>query len=115
MRHRSIKMARVYRQERVPLVKEMLAENPNCELFNRIRRVDPGYRSCHRHAIGLHELKKRSAGGSITDRDNVLRCCGPCNSFIEDSPDLAWRCGLVMRRGDTIEDVRRRWLVPEQP
>lgn len=113
MRYRSNEMARMYRAERVPLVREMLAEDPNCELFNRIRRVDPTYRDCQRRAIGLHELKKRSAGGSITDRDNLLRCCGPCNSAVEDNPDMAWRCGLVMRHGESIADVRRRWLRPE--
>lgn len=115
MRARSAKVAKVYREERIPLVKEMLGENPNCELFNRIRRVDPKYRDCTRKAIGLHELKKRSATGSITDRDNLLRCCAPCNSFCEDFPDLAWRCGLVMRHGETIADLRRRWLRPEPP
>lgn len=101
LKPRSKKTAEVYRKERVPLTKEMLAENPYCEMRDRIRSVQPDYSDCWRLSIGLHEIVKRSAGGSITDRDNVLRCCGPCNSFVEDHPVLARKAGLVRRRGET--------------
>lgn len=100
LNQRSAKTARVYREERVPLVKEMLDEDPYCEMARRIRTVDPTWRSCTLYAIGLHELRKRSQGGSITDRSNVLRTCGPCNSWVEDRPTLAHQAGLVIRAGD---------------
>ena len=94
-------MAELYRHQRVPLVRDMLADWPWCELAEPIWRVDPSWRSCARYAIGLHELRKRSQGGSITDPANLLRCCGPCNSWVEDHPLLARQAGLVLRAGDT--------------
>lgn len=100
MRRRSARRARFYRTERVPLVAEMLTESPWCELGERIVVVAPGWRSCGRFAIGLHEVRKRSAGGSLVDRDNLLRCCGPCNSWVEDHPRLAHEAGLVRRAGE---------------
>lgn len=107
---RSSKRAKFMKEERVPLTKEMLADDPWCELAVKIRRVDPSWASCARSAIGLHELLKRSQGGSLTDPENVLRACGPCNSYCEDNPDRAWAAGLVVRRGETLDDVRRRWM-----
>ena len=101
MRARSVKRARFYRTERVPLVVEMLAESPWCELGDRIWRVAPRWRGCTREAIGLHELRKRGQGGSLTDRANLLRCCGPCNSWVEDHPNLAHEAGLVLWAGET--------------
>jgi len=68
MRQRSAKMASVYRNERVPLVKQMLEENPNCELFIRIRRVDRHCRDVHRgrpraeEAESSHPLRRGGAG-----------------------------------------------------
>lgn len=103
----------MYSEERVPLVRSMLDADPYCELARLIRRVTPSYADCQRNAIGLHELLKRSHGGSITDPENLLRCCSPCNSWVEDNPTLAWRAGLVVRAGDTHDDIRRRWRHPE--
>ncbi len=97
LRPRSKKTAKLYRDERVPLTKHMLEINPYCELADKIKAVKPDYNDCWSKAIGLHELKKRSAGGSITDPENVLRTCGPCNSFCEDFPLLAREAGLVIR------------------
>lgn len=94
-------MAEFYRLERVPLVKVMLEEWPWCELSDRIWRVDRSWRSCGGGAVGLHELRKRSAGGSLTNRANLLRCCSPCNSWVEDHPALARMAGLVVRSGDS--------------
>jgi hypothetical protein len=100
VRFRSAKRARLYRLERVPLVAAMLEESRACELGDRIWRVSASYRGCRGEAIGLHELRKRSAGGSLTNRANLLRCCGPCNSWVEDNPRLARNAGLVVRSAD---------------
>lgn len=97
LRPRSKKTAKVYRDERVPLTKRMLEVNPYCEVVDKIKAVKPDYNDCWRNAIGLHELKKRSAGGSITDPENLLRTCGPCNGWIEDNVTLAREAGLVIR------------------
>lgn len=93
-------MQRFYREERVPLVKRLLDESPWCELGPKISEVDRRYDDCQNYAIGLHEIRKRSQGGSLTDPENVRRCCGPCNSWVEDHPVQAREVGLVKRAGD---------------
>lgn len=100
LRQRSAKRDAFMRQTRVPLTRAMLAESPWCDLGPAWSSVDPGYRGCQRYAIGLHELRKRGQGGSMTDPANLMRCCGPCNGRVEDEPDLAHAAGLVIRRGD---------------
>jgi hypothetical protein len=81
----------------------MLAVSPRCEVGPRIRRMVVHYRGCRRQASGLHHLRKRSAGGALCEPDNVMRCCDPCNGWIEDHPRQALELGLVVREGD------RRW------
>lgn len=78
----------------------MLEDDPSCHMRSRIVDVDPDYRSCGGWAIGLHEIRKRSAGGSILNPANVVRTCSPCNSWVEDHPLLARQAGLVVRAGD---------------
>lgn len=70
LRPRSAKMARVYRLERVPLVRTMLAGQPLCQL------ALPG---CTGLADTVHELLPRGRGGSITDPDNCVPACQSCN------------------------------------
>jgi hypothetical protein len=90
MRPRSAKMARLYRQERVPLVVEML-------LADGLQRCEFP-RGCHRVATTLHELLGRAQGGSITDRDNIRRSCIPHNTWAEDNPAEAESIGWKIQR-----------------
>lgn len=97
------------------LTAEMLAEVPWCVIGKTLEAAisDP------RHAVGdrlimgrwharctvratqLHELRKRSAGGSILNRANCVQSCTECNTgFVENEPRLAQRLGLVVRQGD---------------
>lgn len=46
-----------------------------------------------------HHLLKASAGGPYTAA-NLLTLCSRHNVFVEEAPDLCWRMGLVIRRGD---------------
>lgn len=55
---------------------------------------------CRRKPSGLHHLRKRSAAGALTNPANVVACCSPCNSWIEDHPALAYGLRLVVREGD---------------
>lgn len=64
MRYRSKKMARVYRQARIPLVDELLAEGVICAW--------PG---CSQTATDPDEIVPRGRGGSITDKTNVVAMC----------------------------------------
>lgn len=84
---------------RRPLVAAMLAESPWCELGPVISTAVPAW-PCSQRAQGLHELRKRSAGGSLTNRSNLLRACNPCNTWVEDHPTQARELGLVVRAGD---------------
>lgn len=103
-----------YRNERVPLIRKKIGDGLYaCEAGPLIVQVYPQYVRCTRHAETLHELRKRSQCGSITDGDNLMRVCFTCNNYVEDFPEIAWRAGLVMRHGETIEDLRRRWVSPE--
>jgi hypothetical protein len=93
MRHRSPKVEKLYRTQRRPLVAAMLAERPMCE----IRWSD----GCTILATTLHELKKRSRGGSITNRDNIVTACVYCNDAVEDHPFEAHERGFALHSWET--------------
>lgn len=81
LRARSVKRAALYRQVRVPLVVEMLAERPVCE-------------RCHRQpSVDVHEIKSRARSGSITDRSNLAALCRRCHDHITTHPAEAEREG----------------------
>ena len=81
IRHRSAKTAKQYRDERIPIVRELLADNPPCQ------------RCMAAAAVDVHEIKSRARGGSITDRDNLAVLCRPCHRWITDHPADAHREG----------------------
>lgn len=60
---------------------------------------DCGY-DCTLWATELHHLRKRSAGGALTNPANVIPVCHDCNMAIEDNPIRARQKGLVVREGD---------------
>lgn len=77
-------------RERTKMRKEHFGEErPRCAV-----RWDG---DCTGWADALHELKKRSQGGSLTDPNNAVPCCNRCNSKIEDHPDEAHRRGFVVK------------------
>jgi hypothetical protein len=43
----------------------------------------------------MHEVKKRSRGGSITDPDNIKLLCRPHHDWTEDQPEEAHRMGFL--------------------
>ncbi|MBP7594321.1 MAG: hypothetical protein KA755_01580 [Candidatus Microthrix sp.] len=102
IKHRSKTKARA-QADRRRLIARLTAESPWCELGPVIHEVDPAW-PCARRAEGLHELRKRSAGGSTTNLDNLKRACNRCNSWVEDHPVTARRLGLVIRAGDPLFD-----------
>lgn len=81
-------MADKYRTERIPIVVEMLAQNPLCQ-------------RCHQNqAVDVHELKSRARGGSITDKENLVVVCRPCHSWITTNPKLAREQGWLKNSWD---------------
>lgn len=104
---RSAKRARLMRTERVPLVKEMLADDPPCEFGRRVTSGDyigaVVLSFCRGRADCIHERRKRSQQGSMTKRANLVPLCWWCNQAIESDADIArfaHEVGLVVKRGD---------------
>lgn len=50
---------------------------------------------CDRYASDLHEIVRRSQGGSITDEENTTPTCRPCNGLLSDGPDWGYRIGVI--------------------
>lgn len=71
---RSAKTAALYRDERIPLVEEMLTAYPICQ------------RCLSDFSTEVHELKSRARGGSITDRTNCVALCHSCHRYITEHP-----------------------------
>lgn len=74
LRRRSAKTARLYREQRVPLVRELLGDGVPCE------------RCLSAVATDVHEIKSRARGGPITDRENLAALCRPCHSWVTEHP-----------------------------
>ena len=66
-----------------------------------------GAKYCHRLASGLHERRKRNTNefDYLIDEDNLMRACGPCNSWVEDNPRLARYLGLSLRKWQLPSEV----------
>ena len=68
-----------YQREYVKIVKEMLEENPLCEIKEE---------GCQILATGLHHQRKRSPA-TLLDRRYLKRSCDSCNSWAEIYPKEA--------------------------
>lgn len=69
-------MQRVYVQRR-KFVAEQIALYPVCE------------RCGTRPSVDVHELVRRSQGGSILDRENTVCLCRHCHDYIGQNPEQA--------------------------
>ena len=85
MRKRSKKTAKLYRAERVPLVKRLLSEIFNCE-------------RCGGRSEVVHERLTRGRGGSITDPANCVVLCNACHAWVHDHPRQATEEGWLSNR-----------------
>lgn len=90
---RSKKMSKKY-EERVPLVKRLLKERPWCEACPVFASHDQLAVYVRRPSVDIHELKRRSQGGSILEESNLLAVCRECHGRIGNSPQLAFDLGL---------------------
>lgn len=86
--------------ERRKIVAEMLAEFPLCYACPIFAKHDGLVSFVHKQSVDVHELVRRSQGGSILDRDNLVAVCRPCHSRIGEEPALAFSLGLAKHAWD---------------
>ena len=80
---------------RVPLVKRLLEEKPYCEACPVFAQHDGLKTYTRLRSVDIHEIVRRSQGGSILDESNLLAVCRPCHSRIGNAPALAFELGLA--------------------
>lgn len=93
MRHRSKKKEAEYRLRR-PLVARLLEERPWCEACPVFAEHDGKTIYARQRSVDIHELVRRSQGGSILDEENLMAVCRGCHNRIGNHPSLAFELGL---------------------
>lgn len=84
---RSEGRGKLMREHRVPLINQMVSEGRGCEVGLLLSQVDfERSTRCQGAIQGLHERRKRSAGGSLIHPGNLIPACNACNGLIEDEP-----------------------------
>lgn len=102
MRSRSKATAKLYREQRVPLIEAMIERGDMCEACPKIYTFYPHmFTPAHplHKAQTLHELRKRSANGSIVNPLNLMPVCNWANNWVETWPLESKEIDLVMREG----------------
>lgn len=94
MRHRSKKKEAEYRLRR-PLVARLLEERPWCEACAKFAEYDGHATYKRNRSSDIHEIVRRSQGGSILDEENLMAVCRPCHTRIGNHPQLAFDLGLA--------------------
>ena len=99
MRHRSKKKEAEYRLRR-PLVEKLLSEKPWCEACLIFAEHDGVATYIRARSVDIHEIVRRSQGGSIIDESNLMAVCRKCHSRIGNYPALAFELGLAKHAWD---------------
>jgi 5-methylcytosine-specific restriction endonuclease McrA len=94
IRKRSKKKEEEYKLRR-PFVEEILAKYPACQACPVFAKHDEKLTYRRNRSTDVHELIRRSQGGSILDPDNVIAVCRPCHTRIGNYPQLAFDLGLA--------------------
>lgn len=98
---RSDKRQKLMNEDRIPLIQQLIAAGFGCEIGPVLaHHGEPDARHCRGAIQGMHELRKRSAGGSLINRNNLVPTCNYCNGWVEEHPDAAHEYGLVVRQDD---------------
>jgi len=94
LKRRSAKMDALYEKRR-PFVSTFLLERPWCEACPIFAKHDQVVTFKRMPSCDVHELKRRSQGGSILDPENCLAVCRKCHRRIGEHPQLAFDLGLA--------------------
>lgn len=81
--------------ERREFVKRILSERPYCQACKIFAAHDGLAVFRQNQSQDVHELVRRSQGGSILDESNVLAVCRKCHMRIGNYPQLAFDLGLA--------------------
>jgi 5-methylcytosine-specific restriction endonuclease McrA len=95
LRPRSKKKSAEY-VERRKIVSRLLGERPYCEACPVFARHDEVSLYNRKASVDIHELKRRSQGGSILEEDNLMAVCRECHDRIGHEPKLAIELGLAV-------------------
>ncbi|HUW00763.1 MAG TPA: hypothetical protein VMW08_00285 [Acidimicrobiales bacterium] len=113
MKPRSAKRSKVMADDRVPYIQSLIEAGVGCEIGPMLTEAASLLAAegievrCGGHIEGLHERRKRSAGGSLTARENLIPACNWCNGLVEDEPRVVrelFGVALVLRPGDADYD-----------
>lgn len=96
LNQRSAKTKKIY-EERRPLVERLLSERPLCEACPVFAQHDEKTTYVRNPSVDIHEIVRRSQGGSILEESNLLAVCRSCHRRIGDYPALAFSLGLAKR------------------
>jgi 5-methylcytosine-specific restriction endonuclease McrA len=94
LKQRSNKTEKTY-VERRALVQKLLKERPWCEACPVFAQHDQQATYIRRPSQDIHEVVRRSQGGSILEELNLLAVCRPCHQRIGNHPQLAFDLGLA--------------------
>lgn len=81
--------------ERRKFVAKILKERPMCQACKIFAAHDKKTTYNQHLSRDVHEIVRRSQGGSIIDESNVLAVCRPCHVRIGHYPQLAFDLGLA--------------------
>jgi hypothetical protein len=102
---RSKKQARVYAGDaavgiegRRDFVARILGERSACEACARIDLLLGAHARAPHRATEVHEILRRSAGGSVVDDSNVAAVCRRAHAWIHEHPKEARDLGLLRSR-----------------
>ena len=96
LKKRSKKQDELYEKRR-PFVAEMLSKHPWCQACPVFAEHDGKVVYTRRPSRDVHELVRRSQGGSIIDERNCIAVCRPCHRRIGENPELAFTLGLARK------------------
>lgn len=99
MRYRSEKKEKEYELRR-PLVAKLLETYPHCQACGVFAKHDGKVTYQQNPSQDIHELVRRSQGGSILEEDNLLAVCRKCHDRIGRYPQLAFDLNLSRHHWD---------------
>ena len=94
IKQRSAKTEELYVIRR-EFVKRILDERPLCQACRVFADYEKKKVFNQHLSRDVHELVRRSQGGSIIEDSNVLAVCRPCHVKIGNNPQLAFDLGLA--------------------